>query len=367
MNPLQQEIEQRSKEIITDNYSMSVGELISMYQDGDLDIHPEFQRFYRWTNSQKSRLIESFLLNFPVPPIFVYQRPDGVWDIVDGLQRVSTVLQFAGVYKDENGELMEPLVLEATKLLPSLDKKRYQDDEHPENAFEDAERRFLKKARLGVIILKKESDSTGQYEVFQRLNTGGTSLSPQEVRNCLMVMTNREIYRSLSDLADYDHFKNTLALNDKSLEERMDMELVTRFICLRHENVERFKTVQDFSDYLNDKIVSLFNDPSINWNEECAIFRNTFDIISNVFGDDAFCHYDTETMRFKGGFYLPAFEFLAVSIGRHGGHVDETKLRNRLIRIWSRIKEDNISWQGRNHRIRIKETLSLGEILYEED
>ena len=99
MSTLHEEIEQKSKEIITDNYSMSVGEIISMYREGDLDIHPEFQRFFRWTDSQKSRLIESFLLNFPVPPIFVYQRTDGVWDIVDGLQRVSTILQFVGIYK----------------------------------------------------------------------------------------------------------------------------------------------------------------------------------------------------------------------------------------------------------------------------
>ena len=76
------EIELKSKEIITDSYSMSVGEIISMYNDGDLDIHPEFQRFFRWKDSQKSRLIESFLLNFLVPPIFVYQRSDGVWDTV---------------------------------------------------------------------------------------------------------------------------------------------------------------------------------------------------------------------------------------------------------------------------------------------
>lgn len=106
MSTLHEEIEQKSKEIITDNYSMSVGEIISMYKEGDLDIHPEFQRFFRWSDSQKSRLIESFLLNFPVPPIFVYQRTDGVWDIVDGLQRVSTILQFAGIYKNEDGEKM---------------------------------------------------------------------------------------------------------------------------------------------------------------------------------------------------------------------------------------------------------------------
>lgn len=365
MATLREEIEQRSKEIITDNYSMSVGELISMYKERDLDIHPEFQRFFRWSNTQKSRLIESFLLNFPVPPIFVYQRIDGVWDIVDGLQRVSTILQFAGVYENEDGKVMDPLVLEGTKLLPSMEGKKYE-DEDPNKDFGDAERRYFKKARLGIIILKKESDETGQYEVFQRLNTGGTSLSPQEVRNCLMVMTNRNLFKIIKDMSEYPHFLDSLRLNDKAMDERMDMEIVTRFICLRHEDPEIFKKVDDFSDYLNEKIIQLFNDTKINWDEEMTIFQKTFDAIYSAVGDDAFCRYSVEDGKFKGGFYLPSFEFVAVSIGRHNGEVDIAHLKARIINIWKKIDKDNLSWQGRNHRKRIAETLSLGELLYEE-
>lgn len=364
MSTLHEEIEQKSKEIITDNYSMSVGEIISMYNDGDLDIHPEFQRYFRWTNSQKSRLIESFLLNFPVPPIFVYQRTDGVWDIVDGLQRVSTILQFAGVYKNEDGTEMEPLVLEGTKMLPSLKGKMYK-NEDPDKDFGDAERRYFKKARLNIIILKKESDESGQYEVFQRLNTGGTSLSPQEVRNCLMVMTNRDLFRVVKDLSEYQNFVDTLPLNDKALEERMDMEIVTRFICLRNEDPEVFKRVDDFSDYLNDKIIQLFKKPDFDWEKEQEVFKKTFDAIKSVLGDEAFCRYFIAEGRFKGGFYVPAFEFVAVSIGRHDGVVDTTQLRERVVRIWQKIKDDNMSWQGRNHRRRIAETFSLGNMLYE--
>lgn len=365
MSTLHEEIEQKSKEIITDNYSMSVGEIISMYKEGDLDIHPEFQRFFRWTNSQKSRLIESFLLNFPVPPIFVYQRMDGVWDIVDGLQRVSTILQFAGIYQKEDGEVMEPLVLEGTKLLPSMAGKRYQDD-NPDKDFGEAERRYFKKARMGVIILKKESDETGQYEVFQRLNTGGTSLSSQEVRNCLMVMTNRELFQKVKEMSEYEPFVKSLPLNDKALEERMDMEIVTRFICLRHEEPDNFKRVDDFSDYLNDKIIEIFKDKSIDWEQETQIFKNTFDAIYETMRDDAFCRYSVDDNKFKGGFYIPAFEFVAVSIGRHNGDVDRGHLKERVIRIWQKIKEENMSWQGRNHRKRIPETLTLGNLLYED-
>ena len=75
---LQLEIDKARAEIRTDGYSVSLGEWISIYEREELDIHPEFQRFFRWSPKQKSRLIESILLGIPIPQIFVAQRPDGV-------------------------------------------------------------------------------------------------------------------------------------------------------------------------------------------------------------------------------------------------------------------------------------------------
>jgi uncharacterized protein with ParB-like and HNH nuclease domain len=101
---LQDEIAKQSSTIKTDSYSMSIGELLNLYRDEELDIHPEFQRIYRWTDTQKTRLIESLLLGIPIPPVFVAQRHDGVWDVVDGVQRLSTIFQFIGELKDDNGD-----------------------------------------------------------------------------------------------------------------------------------------------------------------------------------------------------------------------------------------------------------------------
>lgn len=75
---LQDQIDKMRKEIRTDDYAMSIGGWSSLYQDKEIEIHPEFQRFFRWTGTQKSNLIESILLGIPVPPIFVSQRKDGV-------------------------------------------------------------------------------------------------------------------------------------------------------------------------------------------------------------------------------------------------------------------------------------------------
>ena len=96
---LQDEIIFKKKDISTDGYPMSIGELINLYKDGELDIHPEFQRFFRWTPTQRTKLIESILLGIPIPSIFVSQRKDGVWDVVDGLQRLSTIFEFIGILK----------------------------------------------------------------------------------------------------------------------------------------------------------------------------------------------------------------------------------------------------------------------------
>ena len=95
-------VNERRKEIRTDGYSMTIGEWISMYENDEMDIHPEFQRIFRWSEVQKTNLIESILLGIPIPPIFVSQRSDGIWDVVDGLQRLSTILELVGVLKDQD-------------------------------------------------------------------------------------------------------------------------------------------------------------------------------------------------------------------------------------------------------------------------
>src|SRR6478672_9756366 len=103
---LQKEIDTQRRQIKADGYPISIGELASMYKEGDLDIHPAFQRFFRWDIDQKSRWIESILLGIPTPSVFVAQRKDGVWDVVDGLQRLSTIFEFMGILKNREGSTL---------------------------------------------------------------------------------------------------------------------------------------------------------------------------------------------------------------------------------------------------------------------
>ena len=165
IDSLQSEIDKKRQEIRPDNYSMSIGEWISIYQQGEVEIHPEFQRFFRWNDYQKTRLIESIILGLPIPPIFVSQREDGVWDVVDGLQRLSTIYQFVGILKDEDGKAVKPLVLKATKYLPSFEGKIWEDKEKLEesnNTLSSAQRLLIKRTKINVNILQKESDPSAK-------------------------------------------------------------------------------------------------------------------------------------------------------------------------------------------------------------
>lgn len=362
---LLEDITEKRKDIHADSYDMSVGEIINMYKDGDLDIHPEFQRFFRWSDSQKTRLIESLLLNIPIPPIFVSQRIDGVWDVVDGLQRLSSIFQFVGIYKDENGSVMQPLVLEGTKLLPNLNGKKF-DDSNEDISFSPAEQRYLKRAKISFNILLTESDQSSKYELFQRLNTGGTALSDQEVRNCIMVMTNPELFNKLSSLSNSTDFVNTISISDKQHEERYDMELVTRFVCLRHTDIETVKRVKDFGDFLDDRIVELFNSQEIVWEKEFSIFNRTFHTINDALNDQAFCKYMPEKQRFRGGFNIGAFEIIAIGLGWLDGNVpDNFDLQEKVKALWVKIAHDNLSWNGSNASGRLGKTLELAKSFYE--
>jgi len=96
---LEKEIESAQRLVKTDAYSLSVGEIVNMYKDKEFIINPDFQRLFRWEIGQKSKLIESILLGIPLPSIFVFEKQDSTWELIDGLQRISTLLEFMGQLK----------------------------------------------------------------------------------------------------------------------------------------------------------------------------------------------------------------------------------------------------------------------------
>jgi len=143
--PLEEQILAARREIKPDGYDMSVGEIMNLYRNKELVINPAYQRLFRWNALQKTRLIESLLLGIPIPPIFVFQSEQGVWELIDGLQRISTVLEFAGIIdptpntqaddtvSDDELNLplggdanSHPVTLLGTRFLPDLENKAWE-------------------------------------------------------------------------------------------------------------------------------------------------------------------------------------------------------------------------------------------------
>ena len=320
MSNLDEQVEENRKKIHTDAYPMSIGEVINLYVEGDLDVHPEFQRIYRWNQGQKSRLIESILLGIPLPSFFVAQREDGVWDVVDGLQRLSTIFSFLGILKDENDELIAPLKLTGTEYLPELEGVYWSEDINENHISKELQRAF-KREKIDLKIIKKESDEHTKYELFQRLNTFGSSLSDQEVRNCLLIMINKPMYEWLIGIAGNTDFTAVFPLTSKQIDEQYHVELVLRFLALKDIGIAGVRGLPDVGEFLTKRMKEIAIDPDFDMNSEAQSLLKTFRILNLALGENAFKKYQND--RYIGAFSLSIFEVIGLGLGFNITDYDE--------------------------------------------
>lgn len=324
MSSLQEQIDTMSKSIKTDSYPMSIGELAALYRDGDLDISPVYQRMFRWDMEQQSALIESILLQIPIPPIYVYQSEDGKWNLIDGQQRLSTIFKFMGILKKDmhdvddeetNEDLYEREPLTRTKFLPALEGKYWEDDD-PEKSLTDAQRRYIKRSKILIIIIDKSSDSFAQYEMFQRLNTGGSHLSPQEIRNCLLVVKNEDVYRWFKTLSENEAFRNAVPISEKDADEQGYIELVVKYFVLRYSEFE-VSDSENYNNFITDEILSLIDDKKIKREKDEDIFKRTFKLIFDTMGENAFKRYNPEKDTHCGPVLVGAYEAIVPGVSEN--------------------------------------------------
>lgn len=357
------EIESRSKEISTDNYSMSVGELLTMYRDGELNLHPEFQRLFRWTSEQKSRLVESLLLGIPIPSIFVSQKANGKWEVVDGLQRLSTLFQVAGELRTRDGDKLPPLTLTKTKYLPSLDGLQWTGATEEMTLPDEAKLR-IKRSRVDVNIVLSASDTSAKYELFQRLNTGGSQATDQEVRNAILNMVNGDFFAWLSGLARDANFRACIPLTDRALEEQYDLELVTRFLVFRSLPDEELRGIEELGTFLTDKIVSMAEDAAFDREAATRAFVRTFEVLARVLGEDSFRKYDAQRQRPSGAMLISLFEVLGVGIGTHASDPDYVVEDEKIVEVHRTVPADptytSSAGSGIRASTRIPNLIALG-------
>ncbi|MFD1694451.1 DUF262 domain-containing protein [Roseibium aestuarii] len=307
---LSEEVQAARKNVVTDGYDMSLGEILNLYRDEELLIDPVFQRLFRWDDERKTRFIESIILGIPIPSIFVSQKDNGVWELVDGLQRISTVLQLVGELKGEVAEAKGALVLNGTRLLPSLNGKRWKESAPDAgDGLGTALQIEIKRARVRVEILKAESDAAAKFELFQRLNTGGVGLSEQEVRNSMAVSINRPFYDWMIDLANDPNFITTTQQTEAALKSQAGVELVLRFHAFR--NVP-YQSGLDVHEYLDQALITMASDGTFDLHTRGEEFNLTFQYINDALGSDAFKRWNGNI--FSGKFLMSVFEVISKGV-----------------------------------------------------
>lgn len=241
----EQEIEEKisglRSELKADRLDMSFGELMNIYESGDLIISPEYQRAFRWDEEQKTRFIESILLGIPIPPIFVAEDGEGKWELVDGLQRISTILSFFGILKElDKNKNKNNFKLEESSLIKSILKGKNKDKISTKLVLS------IKRSVCRVEILRWDSGFDMRYELFNRLNTGGSPLSEQEIRNCVFISEFNKVVNSLSD-----NLKLIIKGVDKKKEKMYLEELVLRYFAIT-QKFNNWKIQSNIQLYLTD-------------------------------------------------------------------------------------------------------------------
>lgn len=362
---LEKQVAENSKKVNTESYSMSIGEVKNLYEEGELDLHPEFQRFFRWNDEQKFKLIESILLGIPLPSFFVHQKEDGIWDVVDGVQRLSTIFEFMGILKDEKNELVAPLKMKATRYLPGLNDMSWNNAENTSDEIPETLQRDFKRRKLDFNIILKHSDETTKYELFERLNTGGEKATSQEIRNAILVRENEDAYKTILKFSENEDFIATTQLSDNLLDERFDLELITRFIVLRNVNLSVFAKISA-NDYLNDEIIARARNPKYNWKNDINDFNKTFEVLREALDENVFKSFNSKRNRFLGGFIVSAFEVISLGVAYNlkNKNLNPEQVKKLVKKFWSDKNSNKVKWSGRNTTARLLITLKYGRELF---
>lgn len=364
---LESEVSSERERLSSDRMDISFGELINLYKNKELIIRPEYQRLYRWNIKQKTALIESILLGIPIPPIFVAEDSEGIWELVDGLQRVSSFISFFGELEDdltkipdeesdeeiENEEdirILNKWSLEAGGLVRSLEGLNI--DSLP-NKF----RINLKRAVCRVEILRGESNIAMKYELFKRLNSGGSKLTPQEIRNAIYRGINPVVNELLLDLSRDPNFIKLTTLSTQKKHELYDQELVLRFIALlnNHEKIN-----DNLENYLNHFMEEAVKSSEFNKDYFFKIFKEVMELIAEI-GDE-------RTFRNQSNLFVPAL-YEGISIGIAQNIAQYRGQQDLLLRKINEIKNDNdykkFSGSASNSKSRVRNRLKRAQKIFE--
>lgn len=307
----------------TRSLDLSFNELLDMYESGELVIRPDFQRLFRWSFEKRSRFIESLILEMPIPPIFVIEIDEGRYELIDGLQRISTYLHFRGSHPDytEDTEEEKYLTLTGCDIVPDLNGLRF--EELPTTLEIRLKRSFIR-----VQVIREESDEKLRYYMFKRLNEGGENLKPQEVRNSSirLLPEGEKLTDFVQELSGFEPFRETISgVSSNKMEQQYDDELVVRFLAHKNYREEFEKVLKDYlTNFMEiiaggqDEIDSV-DDLEFDYDDQEHDFKKTFILLAKALGTRAFSGMNDQGTLVEG---FRTLHFDAISQGLQY-HLDE--------------------------------------------
>lgn len=243
----------------------SLSEFHRWHGQGRLILDSEWQRNYLWDKKRASKLIESFLVDIPVPVIYLAKDEQGKYVVIDGLQRLTSVFNFFD----------NQYQLSGLEIRSEYEKKKF--EELPEEA-----QYKLQDATLRSFELSSKTSKDLQFVIFERLNTGGVALNRMEIRNCIYRGPLNTLIKNLAQNPDF-----VRCTNQNGLSQRMrDREFVLRFLAF-YEKTYR-KCTQGLARFLNDFYETYQNAPDNKLTEFENVFKKTMKACVTVFGENAF-------------------------------------------------------------------------------
>ncbi|WP_160328324.1 DUF262 domain-containing protein [Pseudomonas sp. EpS/L25] len=362
MSTITKQVENQRHEVIVDSYTSTWSELINQYKNEDIKIDPDYQRAFRWTIEQQTRYIESLLLNIPTPPIFFSERDDGSFEVIDGLQRFSTIIKFfaaeifgyreATSAKESINDIEVPSIMSDAPILTGL--KDISRETLPETLL-----RTLRYSRVQIILLKKESSGLAKFNVFTRLNRAGASLSDQEIRNCSARLFSAGFANLLNDLAKEHHIAQSLNLSAKEAASMGIQECLLRLIAFGH-----FKPESTRIDEFLDKIMYEASSGKLGSQVKIANkIVETFEVIHDAFpGGEAFRFYKKN--KFSGQFSTNLFDIIAVGIYLNlpaNKKRESATIKGMIIDLHSQEEAIGLTGAGSNSRAKMIGRINFGK------
>ncbi|SKG48263.1 Uncharacterised protein [Mycobacteroides abscessus subsp. bolletii] len=258
--------------------------------------------------------------------------------------------------------------MEATHLLPSLQGIVWEDESGKNPSLSAAQRLDFKRAKLDLKIVKRESSSESKYDLFQRLNSYGSQATPQEVRSCMLIGTNRNFYQWLSELAKDEHYLSTLALGQRLIKEQYHLELALRFLVFRVLAVDRLSAIGNLGDFLTKESVRMASDPDFDMDAAGSAFRKTFRMLDGVLGDLVFKRWNEERNRFQGAFLNTAFEVIGMGLGHYIDEydkLDEAEFLEGVKRFWSNDEYSTGFATGVRADTRMAKSIPIGRSIFQ--